>query len=70
MKIKSCSFHIVAKANPGANIGDCIKDCIVAAIQEDISIELIHNDRLFRIDPSNLINYILLHKGEENGQKD
>ena len=49
---------IVIEAKPGAVLSNCIRECITQSIDFDTVIELIHNDKIFKIDPDKLVSSI------------
>lgn len=50
--------RLVVDAEKGVNVGDAILGAIELATYEEREVELIHNDRSFKICPGELVQWI------------
>ncbi len=48
-----------AKADPGTHLHDCIRECIALAVEQDLPVNLIHNDKRYRVDPVGLVRAVI-----------
>jgi|GEM_PF-6823822 hypothetical protein len=51
--------EVLARAFPGAEISECVREVIVLAMTEQRRVVLTHNDREYLIDPKMLLMTIL-----------
>ena len=62
-KMKSIEvYETVARARVGANLGDCMKDCIELAAKEWRNVTLVHNDKNYKVRTEDLISSITEEK--------
>ena len=60
--------EIYVKASPGANVNECISDSLMLALRENRKVICKHNDKLFTIVPTDIIN--TLHDEHEKTEFD
>jgi hypothetical protein len=62
------AIEILVRCRGGAVLNSCIHETIVMALEEDRRVRFIHNDRVFIVNPKDLIG--LIYRQHETAKSD
>ena len=64
------TYYLTMKSDPGESINSALADAIITAFKENRNVDLIHNDKVFRVNVLEILLFVSdqFHGGEQNAQ--
>lgn len=60
--------HLVAGVDPGATLGDTLRDAVIVAMQSDIRVTIMHKDKPYVVNPEAILRLLAIQSPLITGQ--